>query len=204
MEHPELRGAANQAERLAREILREMRLRDWKAGERIGGGAELMARYGASATILRQAVRNLQEHAAVDVERGRNGGLFIATPDRALAVNRAQVFLRQSGAGAVDVEAFLVQLLLGAMDSARRPSEADLRGAAGSREGLTLGTLASAMARAAGSPPLDIFVEVLSPFLPARPSPLQAPQALLQELASSDRVLRRRALLACLNRPEMR
>src|SRR5437899_5590563 len=66
LSRPEFHGASNRAERLTREILREIRLMGWTAGERLGGGAELMARYGASTNILRQAVRMLEEHSAVE------------------------------------------------------------------------------------------------------------------------------------------
>ena len=75
-EAPWAQTAENHAERLAREILRDVRLMGWKAGHRIGGAADVMERYGASVGTVRQAVRLLEEHSAVRMERGRNGGLF--------------------------------------------------------------------------------------------------------------------------------
>ncbi|MDB5424969.1 MAG: GntR family transcriptional regulator [Phenylobacterium sp.] len=196
-DRPEFQLGSNQAERLAREILREIRLMGWKAGERIGGGAELMARYGASTNILRQAVRTLQEHSAVEVERGRKGGLFIAVPDRVRAVSRAKAFLAQSGAIASDVRAFLVNLLLESLDNRAVISGEGLDAALGPDPEVTFAALASAIAEASRSPPLQLFVEILTPFLPAEPGPAAPRDVLLQAFAAGDRVQSRRMLLAC-------
>jgi DNA-binding FadR family transcriptional regulator len=185
---PEFQLASNQAERLAREILREIRLKGWKAGERIGGGAELIARYGASTNILRQAVRMLQEHSAVEVERGRRGGLFVAVPDRARAVHKAQAFLERSRAAPSDVAAFLVHLTLEALEGEGPVSSEALR-----REIGGLADLSRLIAAAWKSPPLALFADILQPFLP-RAS--QSSEAALAAFASGDRIQIRRAILA--------
>ena len=200
LNRPEFQVASNRAERLAREILREIRLLEWRPGERIGGGAELMAKYGASTNILRQAVRMLEEHSAVEVERGRKGGLFVAAPDRARAVERAAAFLRQSGAAAGDIEALLVNLMLEALNTGRPINGEALRKALGPGTSVTFSELAQAIARASGNAALALFTDILLPFLPLELLARAPLTAVLDAFASGDRIQRRRILLACVSR----
>jgi DNA-binding FadR family transcriptional regulator len=200
LNRPEFQVASNRAERLAREILREIRLLEWRPGDRIGGGVELMARYGASTNILRQAVRMLEEHSAVEVERGRKGGLFVAVPDRSRAVDRATAFLRQSGAAASDIEAFLANLMLEALNTGRPIVGEVLRAALGPSPVVTFGRLAQAIASASKNPALELFCEILSLFLPLELRAKAPLDVVLDAFTSGDRIQRRRVLLACLNR----
>ena len=108
------------AERLSREILREIRLRGWNAGERLGSFEDLATRYGASASVLREAIRMLEENAAVHMQRGRNGGLIIATPDQRKAVSGALEYLRAAGTNRALVIRHLDQILMEAIEVATR------------------------------------------------------------------------------------
>ncbi len=196
-DRPEFQLAGNRAERLAREILREIRLNGWKAGERIGGGAELIARYGATTPVLRQAVRMLQEHRAVEVERGRTGGVFVAVPDRPRAVAHAKAFLRHGAAAPEDVEAFLLNIMLEALDGGLIIRKEDLRKALAPTRGVTFGALSTAIALTSANPPLDIFVEILLPFLPVDQGATVTADMVAETFASGDLAQRRRILLAC-------
>src|SRR3546814_13205411 len=70
----------NRADFLVREILDEIRVRQWREGERLGTTRELMDRYDVSLPVLRQALRVLEESGAVRISRGRGGGLEIGSP----------------------------------------------------------------------------------------------------------------------------
>jgi DNA-binding FadR family transcriptional regulator len=193
---PEFQLANSRADRLAREILREIRTKGWKPGARIGGGNELIIRYGATVTVLRQAVRTLQEHNAVEIERGRAGGLFVALPDRSRAVERAVTFLRRAGVSAPDVQALLLNITLEALDAAP-PRGVDLAEILRPSQSVCFSDLPLAIGRALRCPPLELFAEILSPFLPPERRPGLPAKVVAQALTSPDRVQRRRIVLAC-------
>jgi DNA-binding FadR family transcriptional regulator len=193
---PEFQLAGHRAERLAREILREIRLMGWQAGARIGRGGELIERYGASASILRQAVRMLQEHSAVEVERGRRGGLFVAIPNRAMAVSRARAFLDLSGAAPADVEAFLVNLTLEELQSDHPLPGSALRSEIGAHAHVTLSALLGAIAAVSKSEPLKLFAEIFQGYLASFPAPQVPASAVVAAISAGDRVQSRRAILA--------
>jgi DNA-binding GntR family transcriptional regulator len=201
---PGFEATVNQAERLAREILREIRRLDWTPDARIGGGAELMERYGASGGIVRQAVRMLQEHAAVRVERGRNGGLFVGALDSSAILERAAAFLRRAEANPADVRMVLVQLMLELLEQGARWSPAQLRGALGGGEApageavqMSFPDLCLAFVRLSGNPAAQVAAQALAPML-ATGRAVRAPlnlQALVQSLGAGDVAQSRRILL---------
>lgn len=169
---PEFQLPGNRADRLVREILREIRLLDWTVGARIGSGVELMERYGVGADILRQAVLLLQEHSAVRAERGRRGGLYVSAPDRGRAVAGAQAYLQRSDARPADVQAFLLHLALHALEGFPRldldrlkrngRAAADAM-AAGGQEPVSLWEAVAGLCR---NPVFSLFAEVTGPLLP--------------------------------------
>jgi DNA-binding FadR family transcriptional regulator len=196
-------SADNRAERLAREILRDVRLIGWKPGYRIGGAAELMDRYGATVGTVRQAVRLLEEHSAVRMERGRNGGLFIAQPDAATAVDRALAYLALTDAEAGDVKGFLIQLVLDVVTQLadRRLPAAEMRpaihGARARPSAAADRSLYRALARLAGNAALEIFVDILTGLLPAdgKGGPPEDLTTILQAVGAGDGPRARRAFL---------
>jgi DNA-binding GntR family transcriptional regulator len=166
------RDVDNHAERLAREILRDIRLMGWRVGERIGGVVEIMERYGATIGTVRQAARLLEEHSAVRMERGRAGGLFISTPDPAAAVKRAQDYLTQTVVDPDDVKSFLKQVMLDALTllaPQRRPLaelRAKTRQSGGHANAATDKIFCGALAALSGNAALEMFVEILNGLLP--------------------------------------
>jgi DNA-binding FadR family transcriptional regulator len=103
------------AERLSREILREIRQQGWVAGGRLGGFEELALRHGASTAVLREATRILEENSSVRMQRGRGGGLIIAEPDRRKAVMRALGYLQATAYPQHSAWEFLDQILMEAI-----------------------------------------------------------------------------------------
>ncbi|MDB6062583.1 MAG: GntR family transcriptional regulator [Verrucomicrobiaceae bacterium] len=197
-QRPEFELTSNRAERLAREILREIRLLDWKPGARIGSGSELMSRYGASANILRQAVRTLQEHAAVDVEKGRSGGLFIAVPDRQRAIERARFFLQNSAATALDIKAFLLHLILETLEQTPPIAANKLRDDMGTNNAVSFIELCKLVAKISANPVTQVFTDILAPLLPNEQHTVAASIA-REALLARDTAQRRRLILAVAN-----
>jgi DNA-binding FadR family transcriptional regulator len=198
---PEFQLAANRAERLAREILREIRLAGWRPGARIGGGAELMKRYGASSGILRQAVRMLEEHSAVRVDKGRTGGLFVAEPDREQAVGRATAFLRQSAAAPADVKAFVVHLMLEALGIGAPIPVEILRGGVGQGTAASFVDLCQTVSSSLEISVLQIFMDILLPVIAVDGASAPAGPIAFEAFAARDPAQRRRAFLLAA-RPE--
>jgi DNA-binding FadR family transcriptional regulator len=203
----------SRADLLTREILRDARTFGWKEGTRLGGAEDLMERYGVSLLVLRQAVRVLEESGAVRMQRGRNGGLFVARPSREIAVGRAVRHLRAAPLAAEDATAFLVELLLACLSLARsRATGALLDRLAATVERTRAPFLAdiaetralcAAIAALARNPALTLFIEVLlelaGPTPPRKPArPTNRSPALVEmhkALVDRDRALARRAFL---------
>jgi DNA-binding FadR family transcriptional regulator len=165
------------AERLTREILREIRSLGWKAGERIGVAEDLMQRYRASPNVLRQAIRMLEEYSAVQMQLGRHGGLLIAVPNEARAIHRAVGYLRMAGIRSRDVNLYLVQLLLDALNRcAERPAPEALTGLQDAIEQARssrrqhqpdlASNLYLAIVRLSNNPALELFVRLLLACVP--------------------------------------
>jgi DNA-binding FadR family transcriptional regulator len=75
---------------LARRIRADVMALGWPVGQNLGSETALLERYGASRSALREAVRILEHHAAVEMRRGPGGGLVVRAPDGE-AVTRAAV-----------------------------------------------------------------------------------------------------------------
>jgi DNA-binding FadR family transcriptional regulator len=75
------------------------RLRDdivtsgWPVGSVVGSESDLLARYGISRAVLREAVRLLEYHSVARMRRGPGGGLVVATPDPQASVETMALYL---------------------------------------------------------------------------------------------------------------
>jgi DNA-binding FadR family transcriptional regulator len=65
----------------------------WKPGDLFGSEVELIARYGVSRAVFREAVRLLEHHGLAEMRRGLHGGLFIRQPDPAPVAKAMAVYL---------------------------------------------------------------------------------------------------------------
>jgi DNA-binding FadR family transcriptional regulator len=203
------------AERLTREILREIRHLGWKAGNRIGGVEDLMQRYDASPGVLRQAVRMLEEYGAVQMQRGRHGGLLIAIPDEARAVQRAVGYLRMAGARPKDVHLYLFQLLLDSLSQEAGGAEPEAvaalaaviepSGSRGPPQPSFSRDLYLAISRLSRNPAMHLIVRVLiecmqpSDLSVPKPASAQALDEMLKSYKAHDIPKARRALLGYAN-----
>ena len=103
---------SRKAEAVARALVAQIRSMGWPVGARIGSEPDLMARFGVTRAILRQAVRLLELRTAARMQRGPNGGLMVTAPDRQAAIDQVVRHLHSAGATPFQARAFRRELLL--------------------------------------------------------------------------------------------
>ena len=81
------------AEIVADQIERTIVGQRWEPGELFGSEVELIARYGVSRAVFREAVRLLEHHGLAEMRRGLHGGLFIRQPDPQPVAKAMAVYL---------------------------------------------------------------------------------------------------------------
>jgi DNA-binding FadR family transcriptional regulator len=93
---------AQRAERLAHALLRQIIEAGWPVGRPLGPPHELMAQHGASAAVLRQALRLLAHHGVVAPGRGQQGAV-VNNPDSEAVARAASIYLeyRRIGPAAI-------------------------------------------------------------------------------------------------------
>ena len=93
------------AEATARRILRDVVAAGWPVGTLLGSEADLMARYGVSRPVLREAVRLLEHHRIARMRRGPGGGLFVVEPGLAAAAGALALVAGRRGVAPGDAGA---------------------------------------------------------------------------------------------------
>jgi DNA-binding FadR family transcriptional regulator len=81
------------AEELAHQIESDIMARRWPEGANLGSESDLLAQYGVSRSVLREAVRVIEHHGAARMRRGRGGGLIVTVPDIRAVQRPATLFL---------------------------------------------------------------------------------------------------------------
>jgi DNA-binding FadR family transcriptional regulator len=88
----------------------------WEPGDLFGSEVELIARYGVSRAVFREAVRLLEHHGLAEMRRGLHGGLFIVQPDPKPVAKAMAVYLdfekvepRQLDDARLAIEVFCVE-----------------------------------------------------------------------------------------------
>src|SRR3954454_8179641 len=87
------------------------RLRDdivasgWPVGSVVGSESDLLARYGISRAVLREAVRLLEYHSVARMRRGPGGGLVVGTPDPQASIDTMALYLEYRKVSAADLVA---------------------------------------------------------------------------------------------------
>jgi DNA-binding FadR family transcriptional regulator len=85
------------ADLLAAHIRRDILSRGWPVGESLGFEADLLARYGVGRAQFREAVRILENHTVVRMQRGTAGGMVVAAPDGRAVVRAVTLYLTYKG-----------------------------------------------------------------------------------------------------------
>lgn len=86
-------GVLKLPEVVARELRRQILAEGLCDGYVIGSEPDLLARFGVSRSVLREAVRILEHHGLASMRRGIGGGLVVRTPDPSAAVDAAVTYL---------------------------------------------------------------------------------------------------------------
>jgi len=84
------------SQRVAREIMAEIRSRNWPVGELLGTEAELLARFRVSRATLGEAIRQVERNGAAVMRRGTRGGLTITAPATTTIVRTISAYLELS------------------------------------------------------------------------------------------------------------
>jgi DNA-binding FadR family transcriptional regulator len=154
------------------------RLRDdiaaggWQVGAVVGSEAGLLARYGVSRAVLREAVRLLEHHSVARMRRGPGGGLVVGVPDPAASVETMSLYLEHVGVSAGDLLPVREALELGALgrvagrldDAVGERLEAALRWVTdgpGDDPG-TPDVFHTELAELSGNPVLALFLRILT------------------------------------------
>lgn len=85
------------ADILAGQIRNDIILRGWPVGERLGFEADLVDRYNIGRAQLREAIRILENHSVVRMQRGIGGGMVVDAPDGSAVVRAVSLYLRYRG-----------------------------------------------------------------------------------------------------------
>ncbi|MFK4100293.1 FadR/GntR family transcriptional regulator [Streptomyces sp. NPDC019531] len=94
---------AKLAEVVAARIHDDIAARGWQVGQVLGSESDLLARYGISRAVLREAVRLLEYHSVARMRRGPGGGLIVAEPEAQASVDTMALFLEYQGVTADDL-----------------------------------------------------------------------------------------------------
>ncbi|MFD3377467.1 MULTISPECIES: FadR/GntR family transcriptional regulator [unclassified Streptomyces] len=94
---------AKLAEVVAARIHDDIAARGWQIGMVLGSETDLLARYGISRAVLREAVRLLEYHAVARMRRGPGGGLVVTAPEPQASIETMALFLEYQGVTADDL-----------------------------------------------------------------------------------------------------
>lgn len=88
-----VRQRSKLAEIVARQIEHSILASGWEVGSVVGDEAELVARYGTSRAVAREAIRLVERHHVAAPRRGRGGGLVVMAPTETSVVESITFFL---------------------------------------------------------------------------------------------------------------
>jgi DNA-binding FadR family transcriptional regulator len=166
---------AKLAEVVAARIHDDIAARGWQVGSALGSEADLLARYGISRAVLREAVRLLEYHSIARMRRGPGGGLIVAEPESQASIDTMALFLEYQGVAADDLRIVRDAIELGTVARvAGRHAEGDAEvaerltsavrwaseGPAGEPRKADL--FHSELAELAGNPVLTLFLSIIT------------------------------------------
>ncbi|GAB2853474.1 FCD domain-containing protein [Actinocorallia aurea] len=160
-------GDAKMSELLAVRIHNEVVHRGWPEGELLGTETELLARYGVSRAVLREAIRVLEHHAVATMRRGPAGGLVVTEPEPSAAVEMMALYLDYRRVTREDLHAVREAIELGCLDLvlARRGEpgvQRALESAVASARASTGRATFTEIAELAGNPVLTLFLHIVT------------------------------------------
>ncbi|MEU7814026.1 FCD domain-containing protein [Pseudonocardia sp. NPDC049154] len=103
------------AEVVATRIRDDIVRRGWPVGLVLGSETDLLARYGISRAVLREAVRLVEYHGVARMRRGPGGGLVVAEPDPEACIDTMALYLDYRGVTPEDLRVVREAIELGAL-----------------------------------------------------------------------------------------
>ena len=101
MDRPErgflIPSSPKMAAHLAHRIHGEIRAANMANGTVLGSEPLLVARYGVSRAVFREAVRLLEHHQVAEMRRGQGGGLTVTEPDPVSVTQSVAIYLDYQG-----------------------------------------------------------------------------------------------------------
>lgn len=91
-------GGRKLAQQVAEAVEAEIVQAGWPIGEVLGSEPDLLARFGVSRAVLREAVRILENHGVAEMRKGRGGGLTVRRPEVDVLARAAALQLDYLGA----------------------------------------------------------------------------------------------------------
>jgi len=149
----------------------------WPLGEALGSEPDLLARFGVSRAVLREAIRIVESHGVAAMRRGPVGGLIVTAPDMRAPLRTSALLLDFQGVSSENL--FEARSLVEAAAVERATERLDENGIAVLRETLEVEFAAmestetspekwrgahdlhSIIASLSGNPALRLFVDVL-------------------------------------------
>jgi DNA-binding FadR family transcriptional regulator len=101
---------------VAEQLLDEIIEAGWPVGRVLGSEPEMLARFGVSAPVLREAVRLLEHQSVAYGRRGPGGGLVVRAPDADVSVKAMTLYLAYRGFSARDILAVRDAIELGCFE----------------------------------------------------------------------------------------
>lgn len=117
--------STKRAEDVARAVLQDVIADDLPPGHLLGSETELIARYGVSRAVFREAVRLLEHHHIAAMRRGPGGGMFVAAPSVDAVTDVVAVYLARRGLKVADLADLRNRLELVLVDFAARRIDAE-------------------------------------------------------------------------------
>jgi DNA-binding FadR family transcriptional regulator len=158
------------AEVVARDVFRAVVVGRLEPGHLLGSEPDLMAHYGVSRAVFREAVRLLEHHQIALMRRGAGGGLFVAPPTAAAVSDVVALYLARRGTKIAALaelrsrfEVALVGLAIDRLDDqgrsrlieAAQPNDGEMP------EDLAIHNLHATIARLTGNRALELLALVL-------------------------------------------
>jgi DNA-binding FadR family transcriptional regulator len=153
------------AANVARRILMDVVDRGWPLGEVLGSQSELIARYGVSRAVFREAVRLVENQQVAFMRRGPGGGLVVTEPTVDAIIDAAVLYLHRANTRLTEVfEARIILEVIAAEFATERLTADDaveLRALeeAEVRDHRALHARLAALTR---NPALELFVDILN------------------------------------------
>lgn len=118
-------AARTRSAEIVAEIEHEVVERGWPIGDNLGNEAQLMERFDVSRSVLREAIRTLENAGVVTVRTGRRGGIVVTAP-RSDAVKLAgSLYLDYAGVQPEDLYATWLVVQRAVIDSVIRTASDD-------------------------------------------------------------------------------